>query len=295
MLAALGLDSLLGSASLRASDHHTGGMANGHHRSSQGCTHPAAGRHRSAHTSEAWTGYLKVASRSYRYSPNNCVLIWTQRPEASQVAGYRRWQELGRHVRKGEKGIAILAPCKYKSENDQGEDERVIKGFRTAYVFDISQTEGEELAALPISRLSGDGPAVMHALTEVCPWPWVLRYLRHLSRADQERADRFRQLSHHDPRGSRASANSQDNGSRANAHPANHIGCRSVAELEAESTAFVVCDSLGIDSSAYSFAYAASWSTDNDNGIERIKAHADRIQKTASTILATLGVEPRTP
>jgi antirestriction protein ArdC len=246
-------------------------------------------------TSQAWTGYLKVQSRFYRYSPNNCVLIWLQYPEATRVAGYRRWQELGRHVRKGEKGIAILAPCKYKSENDQGEEDLVIKGFRTAYVFDISQTEGEELATLPISRLSGDAPAVLDALTE---YARGLKYsVEFCEFAEPNKNGQTDFASYRITiRKGLSPAQTVKTMAHELAHILlNHIGCRSIAELEAESTAFVICDALGIDSGAYSFAYVANWSTDPDYGIDRIKRHAERIQKTASTILATLGVEAGTP
>jgi antirestriction protein ArdC len=93
--------------------------------------------------------YLSVMSRFHRYSFGNLMLILAQRENATFVAGFRKWQELGRHVRKGEKGISIFAPCRYKRQvEDQasGEEEvQDVRGFRVVHVFDVSQTEGEGL------------------------------------------------------------------------------------------------------------------------------------------------------
>src|SRR5947209_9274305 len=105
--------------------------------------------------SQALTNYLTMMARFHSYSWNNSLLIALQRPSATRVAGFHTWLRCGRHVRKGEKGIAILAPvlCKVKPQPRQSEhDEQTathtfqcLLGFRTAYVFDIAQTEGQEL------------------------------------------------------------------------------------------------------------------------------------------------------
>ena len=112
-----------------------------------------------------WKQMLHVASKFHRYSFNNQLLILCQRPDATRVAGYRKWQEFGRQVRKGEKGIAILAPCKYRTkiEDDSGEETTVqsIRGFRVVHVFDVSQTEGESLPDVDSLRpklLEGEAP-----------------------------------------------------------------------------------------------------------------------------------------
>src|SRR5206468_3050247 len=93
------------------------------------------------------------------YSFGNICLIVTQRPDATQVAGYRSWQALGRQVRKGELGLKILAPCVRKVE-DQGTGETIrrVVAFRAVSVFDISQTEGEPLPALEYRQLEGEAP-----------------------------------------------------------------------------------------------------------------------------------------
>src|ERR671918_432133 len=112
-----------------------------------------------------WKRMLNVASKFHRYSFNNHLMIFLQRPDATVVAGFNRWESLGRFVKKGEKGIAIFAPCKYKTkiETDDGEEKSLqpIRGFRVVHVFDISQTEGDELPDLDAVRpklLDADAP-----------------------------------------------------------------------------------------------------------------------------------------
>jgi hypothetical protein len=98
--------------------------------------------------SQTLTDYLKAIGRFHRYSLHNVLLIASQKPNASYVAGFRTWNELGRFVKKGEKGILILAPVvrrKPENEKNTAEDSPSISGFRAAYVFDLSQTDGKEL------------------------------------------------------------------------------------------------------------------------------------------------------
>src|SRR5207253_2981978 len=89
-------------------------------------------------------------------------LIVAQRPDASRVAGYKSWQKVGRQVRKSERGIRILAPCRVKVAESAGSDEGGsafrVAGFRSVSVFDIAQTEGEPLPALEYRPLEGDAP-----------------------------------------------------------------------------------------------------------------------------------------
>ena len=114
-----------------------------------------------------WQRMLKVASKFHRYSFNNHLMIYLQRPEATYVAGFRKWQELNRFVRKGEKGIAIFAPCKYRTkvETDDGDEKTLsqVRGFRVVHVFDISQTEGEPLADLDAMGCSSKTSEVLRA------------------------------------------------------------------------------------------------------------------------------------
>ncbi len=117
--------------------------------------------------SDVLTAYLSAMSRFHDYSLGNILEIARQRPDATRVAGFWKWKELGRSVTKGEKGIRILAPVigvrrKKQEEAEQEEAEKditkqntaVLVGFRSAYVFDVSQTEGAELPEM--RGISGD-------------------------------------------------------------------------------------------------------------------------------------------
>ena len=97
--------------------------------------------------SDQLTALLKTMARFHKYSWHNVCLIATQCPTATRVAGFQTWRTMGRFVRKGEKGIAILAPIIGRREAESDDDNaRMVKGFRAAYVFDVEQTDGEPLA-----------------------------------------------------------------------------------------------------------------------------------------------------
>lgn len=108
--------------------------------------------------SEQLQNYLTAMAKFHRYSLSNVFLILLQRPDASHVAGYHTWRSLGRHVKEGEHGIAIIAPMRAAKKDEaapptDGSDQPTIR-FRTAYVFDVSQTDGEPLPE--IGHASGD-------------------------------------------------------------------------------------------------------------------------------------------
>jgi antirestriction protein ArdC len=112
-------------------------------------------------SSDGWRQYAETRAAFHRYSFNNCMLIAMQRPDATRVAGFHKWQELGRQVRKGERSIRILAPHTFKAENEEtGETEERIY-FRAVSVFDIAQTDGEPLPELLCEPLTGDSHAGM--------------------------------------------------------------------------------------------------------------------------------------
>ena len=104
--------------------------------------------------------FLTIAGRFPRYSFRNVMLIATQRPDATQVAGFNTWKALGRFVKKGEKGIVIIAPMRFRRDNP--EPPAAVEGvvpdcgmrFKAVYVFDVSQTDGEPLG--DISQVTGD-------------------------------------------------------------------------------------------------------------------------------------------
>jgi antirestriction protein ArdC len=118
--------------------------------------------------SEMLLAFLDCMSRFHRYSWSNVMLIDQQKPDATHVAGFHKWREMNRWVRKGESGIAILAPMmrrKKDVERDQHDDEKSITGFRTVHVFDVSQTEGEPLPDL--AKPAGDAGCSLAQLEQL--------------------------------------------------------------------------------------------------------------------------------
>jgi antirestriction protein ArdC len=237
---------------------------------------------------------LKVASKFHRYSFNNHLMIYCQRPDATLVAGFRKWQQLGRNVRKGEKGLAILAPCKYRAKiEDEDGDEQVVqsvRGFRIVYVFDISQTEGEPLEALdavsPELLCGGSPDGLWEALVAQANAAGfeVVRKSR-LSengycdfgtreigiRPDADDLQAVKTLVHEL--------------AHALLHGGDLIGDRSRQEIEVESVAFIVLDALGMNSDSYSFPYVARW-TGGD--VQVIAETGARVVSCAKSILDQL-------
>lgn len=242
---------------------------------------------------EDWQQMLRVAARFHRYSFYNQMLIMAQSPDAIRVAGFNTWRSLGRSVRKGEKGIAILAPCIYKKcledSNDADVEARVLRGFRVVHVFDVSQTDGEEIPEVLPRRLEG----------EVAQELWE-------GLAAQAKALGYRIIT--EPLGGRRNGYCdfgakviviREGVSGAQAlktlvHEVAHATVHSptydriAAEIEAESIAYIVCNVLGLDTDEYSFPYVASWS---GGDIEKIKAAGERVVSTARGILSTLAVD----
>lgn len=111
-------------------------------------------------SSDDFRRFLRAAAQFHTYSLNNQLLIWTQRPDATRVAGYKAWQKLGRQVRRGETGIKIMVPFAIRRRKDEDEhddeDERRVIGFGVGHVFDVSQTDGEPLPTLNYQHTSGE-------------------------------------------------------------------------------------------------------------------------------------------
>jgi antirestriction protein ArdC len=111
-----------------------------------------------ARKSETFLRWLKTMAQFHNYSWNNQLLIALQRPSATRVAGFHSWKKLGRNVKKGEKGIGILAPCLYRRTIEEHNETITVKrlsGFRTVFVFDVDQTNGENLPSLVTSASEG--------------------------------------------------------------------------------------------------------------------------------------------
>ncbi|MCU1491608.1 MAG: hypothetical protein JWM85_3013 [Acidimicrobiaceae bacterium] len=242
-------------------------------------------------SSEEWQRHLELQSRFYRYSYGNVLLIAAQCHEATRVAGFNAWRTLNRFVRKGEKAIWILAPMVYKSPDaKEREAERVIRGFKFVPVFDIAQTDGEALPTI-CNRLDGEDPGEHYAalLRVACSIGFTVE--------DHEFAGSTNgDCSHSEHRIRVERRNDPAQRVKTLAHEIAHallheeFDSRALAELEAESTAYVVCQALGLDSGNYSFGYVATWAGGGEEAIAAIRASCERIQKSASTILQA--VEP---
>jgi hypothetical protein len=238
-------------------------------------------------SSSAWERYLQVQSQFHRYSFGNCLLIATQCPEATQVAGFHAWRKMGRFVRKGEKALFILAPMVYKASDEatDNDPERVIRGFKWVGVFDVSQTDGDDLPQV-CHRLTGDDPnGIYGRLVAVAQ---SLGFTVHDVPIPGEANG---ECSHQTKTIRIEVTNTAAQRAKSLAHEIAHAilhaeySDRALAELEAESVAWVICQSLGLDTSDYSFGYVASWSGGGDAAIAGIKASCERIQKTAATVL----------
>jgi hypothetical protein len=207
--------------------------------------------------SDAMTQYLRVMARFHRYSFTNILLICSQRPDATHVAGYRTWQKLGRQVRKGEKGIVIFAPMVRRAgmdarsldvEKDGSGDDRLIRGFKAVRVFDIVQTDGEPLAEVP--SLQGSPGEYLARLQAIVRGHGIeLDYDCIPSGADGLSAGGRIVLSSDLPPAEEFAVLVYEF-----AHELLHHGQRrpdttkSIRETEAEAVAFVVCQSIGLES-----------------------------------------------
>lgn len=244
-------------------------------------------------TSEQWQRYLDFQSRFQRYSYNNALLIAAQCREATQVAGFNAWRKMGRTVRKGEKAIWILAPMVYKTAQAEGDQqtqpfERIIRGFKFVPVFDVSQTEGEDLPII-CNRLDGDDPSGHY--TKLVG---VARSIGFSVETHTFDGSTNGDCTHSEHRIRVEARNAPAQRVKTLAHEIAHallhesFESRALAELEAESTAYIVCQALGIDSSDYSFGYVATWAGGSTNAIASIKACCERIQRTSGCILGAL-------
>jgi hypothetical protein len=215
---------------------------------------------------EDWRRWLEVAARFPGYSFRNTLLIRLQCPSASAVMGYRAWQGLGRQVKGGERGIRILAPCLYKRDDDSDEPTRVLRGFKAASVFDVSQTLGEPLPKPGgVTLLDGDAPAgfweALAAQIEAAGFDLDRAEPPGTANGTTDFATRTVTV-----RASLSAAQAAKTLAHEVAHVLLHTGteyatgCRGRAEVEAESVAYIVCQAAGLQSATYSFGYVAHWS-----------------------------------
>jgi antirestriction protein ArdC len=254
-------------------------------------------------TAGGWRAYLTTQARFYRYSFRNLLMIQIQNPDATRVAGFHDWLKLGRHVRKGEKGLAILAPIKFsRLDTDSGETETGVRGFRTVYVFDISQTDGTPLPEQPrititdgpnphaasltavlTAALEREGIPVRHADLEPGHHGSFNRQLKVITLANSlDDIQRFSTLVHE-------TAHAKLHAHHQPIPLEDREQAKALREFEAESVAFVVLEHYTIGTLETSAHYLASYGADT----EILGKIGSRVQKCAAQILETL--ETQTP
>lgn len=250
--------------------------------------------------SEGLKNYLKFLSGFHSYSFRNIMLIFMQNPDATLVAGYKAWQKIGRQVRKGETGLRILAPMVRKRKTDETEQSKAksgersddktktgITGFRMASVFDVSQTEGNDLPEL--GGYSGDPAENLDRLMEFAAIKGIKVLMENPGggalgvsqggtikvRPDLSPTNIFAVLVHEV------------------AHELLHKGERrskttvSIRETEAEAVAYAVCSAVGLDGHSQASDYIQLHQGDS----EKFRQSLEVIRKTASDILQALESE----
>ena len=264
--------------------------------------------------SERFKEYLRTMSKFYNYSFNNTLLIAMQKPEATYVAGYTSWQRnFDRQVMKGEKGIKILAPAPYKSQEERekidpltqkpviGADGKTVTetvevlrpAFKVVSVFDVSQTDGKELPDIIVDELKGtveNYEAFFDALKQESPVPISFEDIPGGAKgffspvesriAIQEGMSEIQTVKTaiHEIAHAKLHAVNPDEKTAPEDKKDRHT-----KEVEAESVAYTVCQRYGIETSDYSFGYIAGWSTGKET--KELKSSLDTIRKTAAEMI----------
>ena len=259
--------------------------------------------------SDKYKQFLNVMAKFPRYSVNNTMLIMMQRPDAQLCQSFTGWKQMGRYVKKGEKGISILAPAPYKIEREQTKlDEKgrpvfdadgepvkekvevTIRAFKVVKTFDLSQTDGKELPTIGPSELVGNiegYPELLQVLQEISPVPvsfelidgdakgfYHLEDKKIVVQDGMSEVQTIKTLLHE-----MAHEKLHD---KDNVPEAKDIS-RNGKEVEAESVAYVVCQHYGINTSDYSFSYVAGWTEGKET--PELKASLDKIRQTASEFI----------
>ncbi len=236
--------------------------------------------------SELFRQYLDVQARFHKYSWHNTMLIVTQKPDAERVAGFKTWTTMGRHVRKGERGIMIFAPRPWKhtdTDNAGNDTERQGVSFRPVYVFDISQTDGDPLPEVEVPDVETAADALLASLERVAAKRGIAINYTTLDAGyfGVSKGGTIDLATGH------ATGQSAKTLAHELAHEAMHKRdrpdglTRTIAELEAESVAYVVCSHFGLDVEVRASRYIAQW----DGDAKALRESLDRIATTARDII----------
>lgn len=262
--------------------------------------------------SENYKNYLNTMAKFHNYSLNNTMLINQQKPEATLVAGFTSWEKnFERHVKKGEKGIKIIAPAPYTLKKEEqlidlatkkplfNEDgtpkttqvEVKIPAFKVTTVFDVSQTYGKELPTLGVNELTQDvtrAKDFMEALKIVSPVPIEFGETKGESKGFYSLSDQSITIKEgmSDAQTIKTMVHEISHAKLHNPEQLKEEGVskdRGNIEMEAESVAYIVCQHFGIDTSDYSFGYIAGWS--EGKGTEELKESMQTIRDTAGEMI----------
>lgn len=243
--------------------------------------------------SDEYKNLLSVMGKFYSYSANNCILIATQCPDASYVAGYNKWHDdFHRQVKKGAHAIRIKSPMKY--EDKETCEEKL--GFKSSYVFDIADTyqiPGKPPVKIGVEELHGtvkDYSNLISCLTSTSPVPVEFKSFKKSANGYFNKTENkivvkdtlselqsVKTLVHEIAHSLLHSDNPEIENEEKN---------REWKEFEAESVAFIVCKYLNLDTGEYSFPYILSWSKNQFQ--EFLKEDLPTIQKTANYIIDKL-------
>ena len=267
-------------------------------------------------TSNRYQEFLKTMAKFHNYSFNNTMLIAMQRPDATLVTSYKNWQSMGRQVMKGEKGITIIAPAPYKKMKEKevlDENQRPIMGtdgkpkteqvevtvphFKAVTVFDIAQTSGKPIQTLAPELLTAavqDFDSFMQAIQKISPVPIRFDEIDGNANGYYHNADKEIVI-----KKGLSESQTLKTAIHETVHAKLHdkeimesLGVekdRLTKEVEAESVAYCVCSSFGLDTSDYSFPYIAGWSSSRE--MKKMKASMDVIRKTAGEMIDQLTEE----
>lgn len=264
-------------------------------------------------TSERYQEYLKTMSKFHNYSFNNTLLIAMQRPDATLVTGYRNWQSMGRQVKKGEKGITIIAPAPIKRKQEQAvldQDQKPVIGpdgkpkteevevtlpcFKAITVFDIEQTTGEPIQTLAPEILTAaveDFDLFLQAIREISPVPIRFDAIEGSANGYYHNLDKEIVIKK-DMSQSQTLKTAIHETAHARLHDKEIMESQGIEkdrltkEVEAESVAYCVCSAFELDTSEYSFPYIAGWSSGKE--MRELKASMDVIRKTAGEMIDEL-------
>lgn len=271
---------------------------------------------------DKFKAFLKTMSKFHNYSFANTMLIAMQKPDSTLVAGFRAWEtNFKRHVKKGEKGIKILAPSSYKKKVEQEvidpktnkpmldsngnvlkeEVQVVVPNFHVVTVFDVSSTEGEPLPQIGVDELKGkvnDYKNMINAIVAISPVPVTYEPIDsgakgYFSPSEQKivvqenmsELQTVKTLLHEIAH----SLLHDKDGARIEEVDDGKKKTRNTKEIEAESIACTVSEYFGLDTSDYSFGYIAGWASTLE--LKELKESMETIRKTASHMIT--GIEDK--